>query len=130
MTFTKEQTLDAIREVCTEQPDRTNPMGVSLVDGESSCLYLDANGNRCIGGEAVFRMTHQQIPATEFAGLWTVIAEMDLPFDAEAASLLGRTQRIADNSFTDDDDELRPHPRTWGEVLDVLEAELTEEEGT
>lgn len=120
--FTKDQTMQALAKVCMDNPDKVNPMGVDR-DGEPSCLYDDGFGNRCIGGEVVFEMTGTSIDAGNFDALIVVIDALALPFERDAAALLGFAQRTADNFSESDEDGDQPHPRPWGEVLTIIEQE-------
>lgn len=125
MTITHQQVRDTLLQVCAEQPDKTNPVGFNN-DGDSVCLYLDQHGNRCIGGEIVFRLTNVQIPADCFAAISTLLRQPDdvrrdgffvvgVPFEIAACNLLQETQLAADrmNGAT-------PEPMPWGEIPDEL----------
>lgn len=121
MTITHQQVRDTLLEVCAEQPDATNPVGLNE-EGDSVCLYLDEHGKRCIGGEIVFRLTNVQIPADCFAAISPLLRErdadgdgnyfiVDVAFEDEPRSLLQEAQLVADRMNGD-----TPDPMPWGEI--------------
>lgn len=121
MTITHQQVRDTLLQVCAEQPDATNPVGLNDQD-DSVCLYLDDHGKRCIGGEIVFRLTNVQIPAECFAAISTLLREreesedgdyflVDVAFENEARNLLQEAQMSADRMNGD-----QPDPMPWGEI--------------
>lgn len=116
--FTRDQTMQAIIKVCTDNPDKVNPMGVDS-EGDPSCLYDDGFGNRCIGGQVVFEMTGASIATDNFEALVVIIDRDALPFERAAADLLGKVQRLADHCV----DGERAYPLPWGEVLTLITQE-------
>ncbi len=123
--ITEEEVKILFRKICTENPDRINPVED---DGDTkTCLYNGPNNTHCVAGTAFIALGCDPALFKENVGAAIVGAELGLwSAAAPVAKLFCDVQNLADGgSLFGDDFEIPSNqgtngvldPRPWGEVL-------------